>query len=183
MDSTFVFDSHAATPVSVPSAGRRVALSAGLLATACVLGVVESSLPPVAVVPWLRVGLANIAVVVALMMLGPRVAGFVTGGKVLAVALLTGTVATPAFLMASAGAALSFIVMTVLARFARSLSAVGLSAAGSAAHVVAQFGVAAAVLGTPSLLVLAPPSVLAALVFGVATGTLAGMTVSRLHMR
>lgn len=181
--STLAFGRRVEAGVTARSAASRVALSAGLLAVACVLGLVESSLPPIAVAPWLRVGFANIAVVVALLALGPRTAGLVSGGKVLIVALLTGTLATPAFLMAAAGATASVIVMAVLVRSVRTLSAVGLSAAGSAAHVAAQFGAAAAVLGTPSLLVLAPPSVLVALALGAVTGVLAGVTVSRLNVR
>jgi heptaprenyl diphosphate synthase len=161
----------------------RVAYASALLAVACVLGLVEASLPPVAVIPWLRIGLANIAVVVALAVCGARIAAFVSGGRVVVVGLVTGTIASPVFAMAAAGAALSLAVMVLLARALPPLSPIGLSAAGSAAHVVGQFTAAGLMLGTTSILVLAPPSVLVALALGAATGLVAGGVVSRITRR
>lgn len=171
-----------AEPVAVHSSApsRRVTTTALLLAGACVLGLVEAALPGIPLLPWLRFGLANIAVVVALAAFGIRVAAVVSIGRVLIVSLATGSLATPAFAMALAGALLSLLVMWLLASRSPGLSAVGWSAAGSAAHVVAQFAVAGALLGTHSLLLLAPPSVLAALLFGALTGSLARLLVSRL---
>jgi heptaprenyl diphosphate synthase len=148
-----------------------------------VLGLVEAGLPPVAVIPWLRIGLANVAVVVALVMYGPSMAAVVSVGRLVIVAMITGSFATPVFLMSAVGAVLSLLVMVGLARAVAGLSPVGLSAAGSAAHVIGQFIAAAVLLRAASLLVLAPPSVLVALILGAATGVVAGLTVSRLQTR
>jgi heptaprenyl diphosphate synthase len=184
MASTLAFaESPAAVGAYPLSASRRVTLGAALLATACVLGLVEASLPPLALVPWLRVGLANIAVVVALVTCGPLVAVAVSLGRVFIVGLATGTLASPVSVMALAGAIAALAVMVVLARRVPDLSSVGLSAAGSAAHVAAQFAAAALMLQASSILVLAPPSVLVALVLGAATGALAGLVVSRIVLR
>lgn len=173
-----------AEPVALQSttSSRRVTTTALLLAGACVLGLVEAALPGVPLMPWLRFGLANIAVVVALAAFGVRVATVVSVGRVLIVSLATGTLATPAFSMALAGALLSLLVMALLSSRSSGLSAIGWSAVGSAAHVLAQIVVAGALLGTGSLMLLAPPSVLAALVFGALTGSLARLLVSRLPL-
>jgi heptaprenyl diphosphate synthase len=155
-----------------------VATGAALLALACILGLVEAALPSVPLAPWLHLGLANVAVVVALALSGAGVAAVVSLGRVLIVGLATGSLASPPFAMAATGALASLAVMWALAVGVPSLSVVGWSAAGSAAHVLGQFFVAAALLGSDSLLVLAPPSVLLALLLGAVVGTLARTAVS-----
>jgi heptaprenyl diphosphate synthase len=152
-----------------------------MLAVACVLGLVETSLPPIPVVPWLRIGLANIVVLVALLTLGWKSAALVSLGRVVLVGLLTGTLATPISVLAVSGALSSLVVMIAVQHISRDLSAVGLSAAGAASHVAAQFAAAAAMSGTPVLLALAPPSVLLALPLGAITGFAARLVVSRLE--
>jgi uncharacterized membrane protein len=64
----------------------------------------------------------------------------------------------------------------------KGLSPVGLSAIGSACHVIAQFGVAGYMLHSWSLLGLLPPSVLLALIVGAFVGYLARIAVSRLSL-
>ena len=182
MDSTLAYaEDRPITALVLPS--RRVAVGSALLAVACVLGLVESALPPLAVIPWLRVGIANIAVLVALLLVDARTAAVVSLGRVGLIGLFTGSLASPAFGISMAGAMCALAAMWLVARHVHGASAVGISAAGSAAHVIGQFAAAAAVLGTPALLVLAPPSVLAALLLGAATGLVAGLTVSRLRDR
>lgn len=169
--------------VAVVRGARHVATGAALLACACVLGLVESSLPPILPAPWLRLGLANVAVVAALALAGWRTALAVGLGRVLIVGLATGTLAGPLTLMAGAGALASVAAMGALASFGTRYSIVGWSAVGSVAHVLAQFAVAAALLHSSALLFLVPPSVLAALALGAGVGLLTRTAVSRLPSR
>ena len=178
MDSTLASADAVSVRMKAPS--RVVALGAVLLAVACVLGLVEASLPALPVAPWLRLGLANIAVVVALALGGLRSAATVSIGRVVIVALATGTLLSPAFTMSAAGAVAALLAMAAAKAFGPRLSLVGWSAAGSVAHVIGQFAAAALVLGTGSVVVLAPPSALLALVFGVVVGSLALVAVSRI---
>jgi heptaprenyl diphosphate synthase len=159
-----------------------VAAGSALLAVACVLGLVEAALPGLPFAPWLRFGLANIAVVIALALFGGRVAAVVSIGRVGIVGLATGTLLGPTSVLAAAGAMASLAAMWVIARHVPGASPVSWSAAGSAAHVLAQFLVASVLLGSGSLLVLAPPSVLVALVLGALVGYLALIAVSRLRI-
>lgn len=161
-------------------ASRAVAVGAVLLAVACVLALVESALPPLPVLPWLRLGLANIAVVVALAVVGGRTAWAVSIGKTVIVGLATGSLFSPAFAMSFAGAVASLSAMIVVRSLLSGSSPVGWSAAGSVAHVLGQFAVAAVTVGSASVFVLAPPSAFVALVFGVVVGTLARIAVSRI---
>lgn len=161
---------------------REWTVTAGLLAIACVLGLLEATLPGVPFAPWLRLGLANIAVVVALALAGGKMALIVSLGRVLIVGVAAGTIGSPAFVIGGAGALASLAVMWALARFGDVFTPVGWSAAGAVAHMLAQFVVASAILGSWSILMLAPVSMLLALPLGALTGTLARIVVSRLRI-
>lgn len=177
MDSTLA-SASARTGRLAPS--RSVALGASLLAVACVLGLVEASLPALPVAPWLRLGFANIAVVVALAAGSARMAAAVSAGRVLIVGLATGSLFTPIFAMSAAGAVAALVVMVLVRRAIAGLSPVGWSAAGSVAHVLGQFGAAALLLGTGGVFALVPPSALAAVAFGAVVGSLARIAVSHI---
>lgn len=181
MASTLAYADSARATVGSPS--RRVAITSALLATACVIGLVEAAVPGLPFAPWLRLGLANVAVVIALAAFGLKAAAPVSLGRVVVVGLATGSLLSPASVMAAAGAVCALVVMWALKRCVPSTTAVGWSAAGSAAHVAAQFVVASALLGSSSIIVLAPVSVLVALILGAVVGYLARIVASRLHVR
>lgn len=181
MDSTLAYAELA--PATLASPSRRVALSAALLASACVIGLVEAALPGLPFAPWLRLGLANVAVVIALAGFGFRTAALVSMGRVGVVGLATGSLLSPATTLAASGALAALLAMWGLRHLVPSTGPVGWSALGSVAHVVAQFAAAAALLGSPSVMVLAPPSVLTALIPGAVVGYLAQIVVSRLRVR
>jgi uncharacterized membrane protein len=176
----------ASASVSVTSGSvvtRRVTTGSGLLAVACVLGLVEAAMPGLPLAPWLKLGLANIAVVVALAVAGGSTAAIVSLGRVFIVGLATGTLGTPMALIATGGAVASLGVMWLLSGRGSAFSPVGWSATGAAAHVLAQLAVAGTLVGSWSVAQLAPISVLIALPLGALTGVLARTIVSRLTER
>ncbi len=160
--------------------GRLAATTAALLALAVVLGYLEAVLVPPLPVPGVKLGLANLAVIVALVRVGAARAAFVSLGRVLLVSLAVGTLGGPAFLLSLGGALAAFVVMWALSLRATSFSPVGWSVAGAAAHVTAQLFVAAALAGSPAPLALLPLSLAASLPFGLALGFLARTVLSRL---
>jgi heptaprenyl diphosphate synthase len=95
--------------------------------------------PPLPV-PGLKLGLANIAVLIALVSLGPARAVAVSVGRVFIVALATGTIGGPVFALSLAGAMASLGTMSLLRRFGPLFSVVGWAVAGAAAHCLAQLG-------------------------------------------
>lgn len=156
------------------------ALSAdgALVALACVLGIVESWLP--APVPGARLGLANVAVLVALVRYGWARAARVGMCKVLLVGLATGSIGGPAFVLSAAGTAASLIAMGALVRCGR-FSVSGASVGGSFAHVAAQLLVASAVASSSAVALLATPALLASIPLGMLTGAAASALISRLE--
>lgn len=150
-----------------------------LMALASVLGLLEAALP--APIPGARLGLANVAVVVALVALGPSRALAVSVGRVTIVSLAAGTVGGPGFMLALGGAVASWGVMCLVFRLLPGATVVGVSAAGGVAHVFSQLAVASIVAGTAGVFALGSVSLTAGLLFGIATGLVARLVISRMQ--
>jgi len=159
---------------------RVVAMTALYLALASVLGLVEASFLPPLPIPGAKLGLANLAVVLALIQLGPWRALGVTLGRVFVVGLATGMLGGPAFVLSLTGAAVAWFVMWRLTTRGERYSAVGLSLGGAAGHAVAQLVVAVGVIGSAAPLLLMPYSLGMACVTGLAIGLAARLILSRL---
>lgn len=158
---------------------RRIATTGSLLALACVLGLVESLLVVPLPVPGLRLGLANIAVVIALALVGPSSALFVSIGRVVIVGLATGTLFGPVSAMSLAGALAAWAAMALLASRGQAFSCVGWSVGGSAANVIGQLFAASMLAGTLTPVVLLPLSLALSLPSGMGVGFAARALVSR----
>jgi heptaprenyl diphosphate synthase len=90
-----------------------------LLSVAVTLGYVESvALPPLPV-PGLRLGLANVAVLLALGTFGVRAAVMVSLGRVFLVALALGTLGSPSFVLSLGGAIAALALMALLSKAGR----------------------------------------------------------------
>ncbi len=148
---------------------RKTALYGLLVALAFILSYVESLLPVVGV-PGVKLGLANLVVLVALYALSSRDALVCA---VLRIVLVGFTFGSPASMLYSlAGGMCSFLVMSVLKRTDK-FSILGVSVAGGVCHNLGQLAVAMLVLRTPPLLWYLP----VLLASGVLTGTLIGVAV------
>lgn len=159
-----------------------VALSrtALLIALASVLGYAEAVLLPALPVPGLRIGLANLAVLLAMVLLGPNRALVVSLARVLVVGLATGTLFGPAGAMSAAGAFAAWMAMALVARTPRSpFSLVGISVTGSYAHVLGQLAMASLLVGSPYPFALAPLSLAASICAGLVIGYSARLLLSR----
>jgi len=140
-----------------------------------VLQLVESSLPPLLPIPGARLGLANLATVIALFFLGPAEALEVTLMRVLLGGLLRGSLVGLALGMS--GGLAAWAVMTALYMLYPSpFSITGLSIAGAAAHNAAQLGMAILLVDFTGLWHYLPYLLLVA----VPTGFFIGVTARRL---
>lgn len=138
-----------------------------LSALALVLGYIETFIPLPVPVPGIKLGLANVAVLVALEVLDVKSAALVALVKVLASGFLFGN---PIMMLYSAGGtALAFVSMAALSRI-RGLSVVLVAIVGAMLHNVGQLAVAAVLLGTPLVLASAPVLLIAACVTGALSG-------------
>lgn len=139
-----------------------------LSALALVFGYIETFIPLPVPAPGIKLGLANIVVLVALVLMDVRSAALVALVKVLASGFLFGN---PVMMLYSAGGTLlAFAAMAALTRV-RELSVVLVAIVGAILHNVGQLSVASVMLGTPYVWASAPVLIVAAC----ATGALSGV--------
>jgi heptaprenyl diphosphate synthase len=161
---------------------RTLATVGLLVALGAVLGLVESMLLPPIPVPGVRLGVANIAVVLALALVGPRKALAVSMLRVVVVGMAAGSLGGPSGLLALAGALCAWGAMAFLSRWPASFSVVGWSVAGAAAHVLGQLLAACALTCTSAPMLFVPVSLAASLGCGLAVGCSARLLLSRLPL-
>ncbi len=160
---------------------RTLTRLAALTAVAIVLQIAESLIPKP--LPWLRLGLANGAALLALVRLGVGAAFTLTVIRVLLGGLLLGTLGGPAFVLSCAGSAAAISVMAVADRLARPpLSLLGVSVLGAGAHVAGQLAAFGALFSVGAgVLALAPILTLTAVPLGLVTGGIVRAVHDRLE--
>ena len=135
-----------------------------------VLGYLEATIPVPVTIPGVKLGLANIAVLIALYLMGPRWALAVMLLKVAVTSLIIG--APSMALYSLAGSSLAYLGMYAAWSFGR-LSLVAVSVIAALLHNIGQICAAIAIMQTPALLVNLPVMIVAACITGVATGAVA----------
>jgi heptaprenyl diphosphate synthase len=174
--------------------GRRKAESAGaddkvvrlsiLVACASVLQVAESFLPHP--LPGVRLGLANIITVIAIVYLGPGSAIELAVLRTLVSSIVLGTFLTPTFVLSFSGGVVSALVMAFLYRISGrgqlSFSLIGISVGGAVSHILTQVALVYLLfIRSSGVLWLWPWLCIAAVVTGVLTGLIAVQAVRRLE--
>ena len=153
------------------TASRKIALCAMLMALAMIFSYVEVLIPINLGVPGIKLGIANLVVVVGLFFL-PEVL-MISVARILLMGYLFGN--GMSILYSLAGGLLSFLVMFLL-KHIKGFSITGVSIAGGVTHNVAQICVAALVVQNRKLFYYLP----ALLVAGVITGMLIGILSDRI---
>lgn len=145
-----------------------------LCAVAVVLSVLESAIPmPVFFVPGCRLGLSNLAVIIAIFVIGVGGAFSVAVVKSMFILVTRGVTAG---LMSFSGGILSLCVMIVLFYTAR-FGFVGVSVASAAAHNTAQLAAAALLMCDARVFSFLWLYLLLSIVTGTLTGTAAGIII------
>lgn len=151
---------------------KRIAVVGLLTALAFILSYLESLLPVPVPIPGIKLGLANLVVLVALYLLGPGEAFALSMVRIILISFTFGSPST--LLFSLAGGLLSFLVMWVLSR-KEDFSIIGVSVAGGIMHNVGQLAVAAAVVKSGSLLYYLPVLLAAGVVTGLAIGVVGSL--------
>lgn len=149
---------------------RNLALLAGL---SVALYTVENLIP--LPIPWLRIGVGNIGVLLALYMLSPVDGFFVLLIKIVIGSLLSGRFLSPFFLFALGAGVPSYWIMVGVKRLlGRWFGPVGVSVAGAVSHNLFQLAIAyLIVVQSVTIFYLAPILV----VLGTVSGALIGAAV------
>ncbi len=140
-----------------------------LLAFALILGYVETLIPFTFGIPGIKLGLANLAVVLALYLSGGREAFLIDILRIVLGGFLFGNMYS--ILYSMAGGLLSFFLMLLLKRTGR-FGIPGVSMAGGVSHNIGQLIVAAFVVETKGLFYYMPILLAAGLLTGFLIGAL-----------
>ena len=158
------------------SSARRTALIAALSAVALTIFVAESQIPPLVAIPGIKLGLANIVTLVAMVLLNRRDAG-----AVLAVRLVLGSIfagGVSGFMFSAAGGLFAYAVMCLLVGVFPEKQLWIVSVLAALAHNAGQLLVAVVVSGTTGILIYGLILAASGVITGVFTG-LAAMFLIR----
>ena len=142
---------------------KKISLCAMLIALAMIFSYVEVLIPFNFGIPGIKLGIANLVIVVGLCFLKPHEVFLVSVLRILLVGILFGN------------GMFSLAVMLILKK-AGGFSILGISVAGGVAHNIAQLAAAMLVVSNVHLIYYLP----ALLIGGAVTGTLIGITAAKI---
>ena len=148
---------------------KKITLMSVLIAAAVVIGILESFIPSFGI-PGIKLGLANIVILVSLYELGPKEAAVISLLRVYLAALLKGSILSMGFLMSLSGAVLSYLVMLIFYLFIKKFSIVGVSVIGALFHSLGQILIAMLYLSTTSMIYYFPFIGVSSLITGIIVG-------------
>lgn len=157
---------------------QRIAVIGVISAFAIILSYIESLISFNFFVPGVKLGLANLAVVMVMYIFGNREAIIVNLIRILIVGLLFTNLFS--ILFSIAGAVISFLLM-VLAKRTGKLSVMGVSVIGGVSHNIGQIIVAAFVVETYSVIYYVPVLIVAGVVTGMINGIVSETLVKYLR--
>lgn len=161
--------------MQLPNKTKQITTLALLAAASFVLSWLDSLIPVSGVLPGAKLGLANLAVLLGLYLLGPGSGAVLCLVKILLSTFLFGNAFS--FFYALAGGVLSYLGMLALKN---RCSLVFVSLMGGMLHNLGQLIVAAVVLETAGLMAYLPVLLLCGIGAGIAIGVCGGILVGRL---
>lgn len=156
---------------------RQITTMGMLVALAMVLGFVETLIPINLGIPGMKLGLANIVVVIALFLFDIKTAVVVSILRIILIAMTFGNMSMMFYSIA--GASLSLLSMIAISKI-KSFSLISLSIVGGIMHNVGQIICAAFVVRTNGVFTYLPVLMIAGLVSGALIGIVAGLISVRL---
>jgi heptaprenyl diphosphate synthase component I len=156
---------------------RQITTMGMLVALAMVLGFVETLVPINLGIPGMKLGLANIVVVIALFLFDIKTAVVVSILRIILIAMTFGNMSMMFYSIA--GASLSLLSMIAISKI-KSFSLISVSIVGGIMHNVGQIICAAFVVRTNGVFTYLPVLMIAGLVSGALIGIVAGLISVRL---
>lgn len=158
---------------------KRVAYSAMLVALAMIFSYVEALIPFSFGIPGIKLGLANLVVVIGLFFLKPLQVFGILIARIVLTAFMFGNMSS--LLYSLAGGMLSFCVMLLLKK-CKGFSIIGISMAGGVSHNVGQLVVAAWVVENLHVFYYMPVLLVVGLITGMLIGTVGQRVCSYLRI-
>ncbi|MCM1105803.1 MAG: Gx transporter family protein [Blautia sp.] len=158
------------------SRSKRIAKIGMYIAVAMICSYIETLVPVSFGIPGIKLGLANLVVLLTLYTMGAKEALLVSVLRIVLTGFLFGNMFS--ILYSLAGGLLSFLVMWLLKRGGK-LSCVSVSVAGGISHNIGQLLVAALIVENYHIFYYAPALLIAGLLTGLVTGILSQEIIAR----
>lgn len=147
---------------------KKLALMAVLTAIALTIFMLEAQLPAPVPIPGVKLGLANIVTLTAMLILGRREAGAILAARIIMGAVFTGN--PSAMLYSAAGGVLAYAAMCLLVGVVPEKRLWAVSAVSAVAHNMGQLLACVLVVKTPGVFIYAPALIVSGVITGVFTG-------------
>ncbi len=154
---------------------KKIALFGMMVALAFTFSYFESLIPLNFVAPGVKLGLANLVVVIALYLMKPGEAFAIAIIRIFLAGLTFGNVYSIAYSLC--GGIFSFLVMYLVRK--TKLSVIGVSMLGGICHNIGQIIVAAIVMGTSRIAYYLPVLLVAGLITGLLLGVISKLVIER----
>ena len=154
---------------------KKIALFGMMVALAFTFSYFESLIPLDFVVPGVKLGLANLVVVIALYLMKPGEAFSIAIIRIFLAGLTFGNAYSIAYSLC--GGILSLLVMYLVRK--TKLSVIGVSMLGGICHNIGQIIVAAIVMGTSRIAYYLPVLLVAGLITGLLLGVISKLVIER----
>lgn len=155
---------------------KTIAMCGVMTAVAMIFSYIESLFPIPIPVYGIKLGIANIAIITVLLVVGKKEAIIVNIIRIALTAILFGNLNS--FLFSIAGGLLSLVVMIVL-QYTRKFSVVGISVAGGVFHNIGQIVAAIFIMETGAIVYYLPILLISGVITGVVIGIVSGLVVKR----
>ena len=147
---------------------KKLALMAVLTAIALTIFMLEAQLPAPVPIPGVKLGLANIVTLTAMLILGRREAGAILAARIIMGAVFAGN--PSAMLYSAAGGVLAYAAMCLLVGVVPEKRLWAVSAMSAVAHNMGQLLACVLVVKTPGVFIYAPALIVSGVITGVFTG-------------
>ena len=158
---------------------KKIAYSSILVALALILSYVEALIPINFGIPGVKLGLANLVIVIGLYFLNTSQVFVILITRIILVSFLFGNMS--AMLYSLAGGIISFMVMLLMKKI-KGFSIVGVSIAGGVAHNIGQLIVASLVVENFKLIYYLPVLMIAGTLTGMLIGIIAQQVRQHIHL-
>ena len=165
------------TPQKTRVTAHNVALSAMLAALALIFSYIEAILPLSVGIPGVKLGIANLVIIIALYTLGFRYAMAINILRILVAGLLFNGAFGAIYSLS--GGILSLIVMCLLKKTGL-FSEIGISMAGGVMHNLGQLMIAALIVSTMKLFYYFPVLLFSGMISGILIGIIAHLVLKKL---
>lgn len=142
------------------------------ISLAVALSALESVILPASIIPGVKLGFANLVVLVTLYQYGVKEAVFVSFIRVIIVSLVVGIFLTPTFLISLAGMIFSLFGLALIF-YTKKFSVIGVSVVSSVCHIIGQVASVIVIMNLKSIANIAPFLIYVAIISGVITGYIA----------